>query len=229
MIEANTSRNGNQTYKFAGIILIVEAILSVITMLQHPEVTQSVAQNVISEIAGHANLTRGVHGLMMLFVVLNFYALSKYAELLKQRGIEPTFGLVFYLFGAIAMLLAPTISGFIMTALAERYAEFSPNNQAVFVDLGRMLGASNNVLAKAGSFAYAATAVIWGLVQFRGKGLVRTVGIIGLIVGILIIIGLLAGMRLNVHGMTMITFGLSLWYCAIAFDLIRTSQAQKPQ
>jgi len=228
MHEIDASSNGTQTYKFAGIILIVEAIFSVITMLQHPEVTQSNAQSVISEIAGQANVARGVHGLMMVFIVLNFYALSSYAKLLKQRNCYPELGLVFYLFGAIAMLLAPIISGFVMTTLAERYAEFSPDSQTVFTDLSRMLAAGNQAFAMAGSVAYAITAVAWGLMQARGKGISRTVGIVGIVVGFLIIAGLLLGMRLDVHGMTAVVLGLSLWYCAIAFDLIRTSQAQKP-
>ena len=226
MLETNASAHGTQAYKFAGIILFVEAGLSVITMLQHPEVTQSGGHNLISEIAGQANVARGVHGLMMAFVVLNFYALSSYAKLLKERGFDPNFGLVFYLFGAIAMLLAPLISGFIMTALAERYVEFSPDSQAVFADLGRMLAASNQAFVKAGSVAYAITAVAWGFMQVRGKVIDRAVGLVGLFVGFLIVVGLSAGLRLDVFGMTAVVVGLSLWYCTIAFDLIRTSRAR---
>ena len=115
--------------RFAAFVLIAEALLAVLTMLFHPEVTQVEPTEFVAEVVEHATSARWVHGLMMLFIVLNFFAVSEYGGVLRRRGVSPNFGIVFYLFGAIAFLLAATLSGFITTALAERYVEMSTAEQ----------------------------------------------------------------------------------------------------
>lgn len=216
--------NVRRRFRFAGTVLIVEALMSVATMIFHPEATQSTAMGAIAEIAGHATGARWVHGLMMVFIVLNYFAIWEYADLLRRRGASPNLGLVFYLFGAMAFLLAATISGFMMTALAERYSELSIAAQDSFLHIGRALGAANQAFAKSATVAYGVTAFAWGVVLVRYRGFARVVGGVGVVVGATTTLGILLGMRLDVLGMTAVTVMLAAWYVSIAIDLLKASR-----
>lgn len=226
---SSLENNVRRRLRFAGTVLIVEALMSIATMLFHPEVTQSTAMGAIAQIVDHSTSARWVHGLMMVFIVLNYFAISEYAELLRRRGASPNLGLVFYIFGAMAFLLAATISGFMMTTLAERYSELSISAQESFLHTGRALGAANQAFAKSGTIAYGVTAFAWGVVLVRYRGFARIVGVAGVVAGAPVALGILLGMRLDVLGMTAVTVMLAAWYVSIAIDLLKASQENGQQ
>lgn len=210
--------------RFAGVILIVEALFSILAMLHHPEVTSTTAVGAVSQISEFGGTARIVHAMMIAFLILNYYAITVFARAVHRKDRDMSLGLVIYSFAAVAMVGGPLISGFIMTSLADRYATFPPADQTVFKDLGRLAGASNQALEKFGTLGYAVAMVIWSVSLVRTSGFLRIVGICGLIIGTILSAAMILGYELDVHGMTVVVMLLALWYVLVAAWLLRASR-----
>lgn len=165
------------TDRFAGAMLAAACVLSVVVMAHHPTS------------AGSASLANHVHGALMIALLIAFAGFSRFSARLGLRRFPVLAGLVFYGSASVGNLLAATVNGFAVPALAAREPAIS---QEVF----RFAWELNQALAYAAVYATSLAYVLWGAELFARKQ--RLAGIAGLAAGA-VPAALLAAGALDMH------------------------------
>ena len=206
--------------KIAAAALAGAVIGSVFLMLHHPTVGSPGHDTIASEIIAERRINMIVHGGMIIFVMIYYFALS---ALTKQLGdAKPAVRGAQTLFGAatIAMVGAALVSGFVVPGLAEHFLDGN-REELLRVQL-RTLGETNQALAAFGSVCYGAAIFLWSLQLLGLKGLARITGMVGIPAGLVTSIGVATDhLELGVHGMTLVVVIMGVWFLLIAALLTR--------
>jgi len=160
-IEANDVQPDS---RLAGAAMIGAALLTVFAMAHHP-----------TGAGGHSNLAQMVHGVMMIVVVVTLAGFTRFATHRGLGRFTVLAALVFYAAGAVANLMAATINGFAVPALAE---------QDVSHDLFRLCWELNQAFAYGAVYATSTAFVLWGGDLALSKSGPRLLGIAGLAAGL---------------------------------------------
>jgi hypothetical protein len=209
--DLNATSSIKKSDQLAGYLLFAGALISVIFMLLHPSVTAPSRELAMSELLAESTGSRIVHGTLLTVLTIILFAVERFALRLRANGIESGLGLIFYRLGYFSFIIATMISGFIVPDLGAHYATKVASEQLVFFDLARLAGTTNQVFSKLASIANGLAALLWGVSMLRGKGEVKLIGAASALLGLAIAGSILWGLKLNVHGMTVIVIGLSLW------------------
>jgi hypothetical protein len=200
-----------RTDQFAGYWLFAGGFISIIFMLLHPSVSAPSPNLAMAELLAESNVSRIVHGTLLTVLTIIFFAVERFSLRLSANGLESGLGITFYRLGYFSFVIATMISGFIVPDLGAHYATKPAPDQLIFFDLARLAGTTNQVFSKLASIANGLTAICWGASMVRLKGEVRTHGAAFILIGLAIAGSILFGLKLNVHGMTVIVLGLSIW------------------
>jgi hypothetical protein len=145
--------------------MIGAAVLSVLAMAHHPTGT-----------GGHSGLSQLVHGAMMIVVIVMLAGFTQFASRRGLGRFPVLAALVFYAGGAVGNLLAATINGFAVPALAA---------QEVSHDLFRLTWELNQALAYGAVYASSIAFVLWGAdASLEKHGSQRLLGLAGLAAGL---------------------------------------------
>lgn len=125
----------------------------------------------------------------------------------------------FYLFGALAVMLAATMSGLVAPRLIELQIA-NPADQAAIHNLLRLEWLLNQAFATLHVALFSIAIVLWAL-AWSGRGLLAAaLQAVGLIVGVGILAWLVSGtLTLNVHGMGAVAFAQGAWLILAAIAL----------
>lgn len=188
--------------RLAGMAMFSCTILSVVAMAHHPS---NFEQGTLSNV---------VHGAMLVVVVVT---LSGFAYFASGRGFGRfgvLAGLVVYAAGAVGNIMAATINGFAVVAVARR---------DVSNDIFSFAWALNQAFAYAAVYATSAAFTLWGLdLVARERGWARWLGVVGLIAGI-VPAAMLAGaaVRMDVAGAFTIYALQSIFAALVGIYLLR--------
>lgn len=207
----------------AGIVLIGLAILMLLVMLHHPVADGRIGPDgLASKVAALAGPARAVHGTMIAFLVTLLFALVLYS---RRRGLDRPLviaGLTFYSAGTFLMLIPPVIDGFVLPGLAERATVQGVQSAVLFPQMMGFGLALAITLAKAATVLLCAGILWWSVDLLRERPLVRSVGLVGVIVGVAPAALVLSGhLPLTAAGMTTITASWCIWYLALGTILAR--------
>jgi hypothetical protein len=209
-----------------GIILLAASLLEILAMAHHPSVATSditLALRQIAEFSRHAAI---VHGVLLALMLLVLYGLSEFA---LRRGIARPLiraGAIAYVFGAIAMMGAALVSGFIVPDVAALTPHLSPADLQTNAQLLILCRVLNQSSANFGAVAMCVGIGLWSCDLLFGPSPQRLVGALGCAVGALPAIALMSGLiRLNVHGMSAVVLAQAIWYVAVAVLLMRGATA----
>lgn len=150
-----------------GIILLITAILTVVSMAHHPS-------------NAHApSLVYLVHGAMLVLLSSMFFGLSWYSLRRGLGNVLVLAALVAYLLNYFSHIIAGTINGFVVPQLAARGDDVP---HAFFV----VAWETNQAFAQLGTAATAVAFALWGFDMLRtSEGWPRWVGMIGMAAGII--------------------------------------------
>ena len=206
--------------KVAGAALAGAVLGSVFLMLHHPTVGSPGHDTIASEIIAERGLNMIVHGGMISFVLIYYFALSALTKQLGEskatvRGAQILFGAATF-----AMVGAALVSGFIVPGLAEHFMDGA--REELFRAQLRTLGEINQALSAFGSVCYGAAIFLWSLQLATSNGIARLAGLLGIPMGLGIAIGVSTGhVALHVHGMTMVVIIMGVWFAIVALLLAR--------
>lgn len=220
-LELHTKRSPRKADQSAAYLLFGGSLISIIFMLLHPSVSAPTPDLAMAELLQESNVSRIVHGTLLIVLTVIFYAVERFSIRLAANDIESGLGLIFYRLGYFSFVIATMLSGFIVPDLGAHYAIKPASDQMVFFDLARLAGTTNQVFSKLASIANGLAAICWGASMLRRKGEVRTFGAAFILIGLAIAGSILLGLKLNVHGMTVIVLGLSIWQCLMGRLLIK--------
>jgi hypothetical protein len=136
-----------------------------------------------------------------------------------------TLAFFFYLFGAIAVMMAATMSGFVAPRLIEAQMAASGADQAMIHALLRLEWYLNQSFATLHVALFSGAIALWAL-SWPDKGvLAAIIQITGLAVGLGVFAWLVSGtLTLNVHGMGAVVLAQSVWIVLAAVGLLVRDQ-----
>ncbi len=185
-----------------GLVLLATAVLTVVAMAHHP--------------SGHGGMLGiVVHGAMLVLLSILFFGFCYYS--LRRGLLHPLVlaALVAYLLNYFAHVIAATINGFVVPALAER-GEAIPHALFIFS------WESNQAFARLGTAATAVAFVLWGLDLLRREnGFSRLVGAFGIAAGLIPLVLLLDDATMDVPTALMIYSMHSGFVALLALRMIQ--------
>jgi hypothetical protein len=213
--------------RIAGGILAFGSILSVLAMAHHPSTASHDMIDVAAEIASKARASQIVHGLLIAVLVASVFAFLDLCGTLDFRRPTVRAGFVAYAAGSGAMIGATLISGFLIPTLVARYeGEAAAALEALGHSL-RLASVANRTLA---SFSVVAMSVAIFLVSsalLRGRRRSMVPGVLGMFVGVVPPAALLfGGLRLEVHGMSLVVALQCVWNVAVGVQLYRWGRSE---
>lgn len=133
----------------------------------------------------------------------------------------PVLALVFYAFGAIAVVLAASMSGLVAPHLIEAYKGASGTEKDMIHQLLHLEFGLNQAFAKVHVAMFSAAILLFAL-AWSGQGMFGAViRLVGVLVGVGILAWLGSGtLTLNVHGMGAVVLVQSIWTVLAAIGLL---------
>ncbi len=206
----------------AGLSIGLGSVLSVALMAHHPSISAGETAEFIAKMTQLAALAGFVHGgliVMMFFVLFGFVG---FAGRLGWHLARVRAGMMAYAIGALSMMGAALVNGFMVPALARSYAGKPVGEMEIFGHLLRLCHEANQALAGTGVVAMSIAAMSWSLVMVGEAGSARVIGGLGLAMGSLAVVGLLSGhLHLNLHGMGAVVVAQAVWSVGVAAWLLR--------
>lgn len=196
--------------RFAGGVLLLAALLTIIAMAHHPTGHDAGTSG------GGMTLGGFIHATMIILLAANLWGLIVFSAR-QGLGAWMIAGVVAYATSFVGHLLAAVINGFIVPAVAAGV------DHAKSGDLFVLLWESNQAFATLGVYMASAAFLIWSVWLLRGKETGnRIVGGLGLLVGIAPAGALLAGaISMNVHGALLVYGAHAIWIGAVGVQLLR--------
>ncbi len=208
----------------AGAVLLVSSVLSVVFMSHHPTVGAHDTGAMLLEVSEKARLSALVHGALIALLGAETFALFELSGRLGWGRAPVRAAALFYLVGALAMVGAALISGFILPDVAQRFTGDATQATAG-ESLRQLLGAcaiTNRTLARFSTVAMSVSFALWSGVLWKSGGPARLVAMLGAPVSVIPAAAILAGaLRLEVAGMTAVTVAHGAWCAAAGLLMIR--------
>jgi hypothetical protein len=225
-VAGGTAANG----LLPGIILLAASLLEILAMAHHPTVATPDISKALQSIAELSKAAGIVHGVLLALMLLVVYGLSEFA---LRRGLTRPLiraGAIAYGAGVIAMQGAALVSGFVVPDLASLMPHSNPVDLQIDAQLLTLCRVLNHSSANFGAVAMCTGIGLWSWDLLFGPAPRRWAGALGLAVGSLPALALIAGViHLDVHGMSAVVLAQALWYVAIAVLLMRDSTAPSPR
>ncbi len=214
--------SGTGRGRLAGILLAAGALIMLAFMAMHPAIHSHHPDEFFEEMKRKSLLSAVVNGSLIADMVLVLIGLLGLVDGLRWRSVLARAGLISYSLGMIGHTAAATINGFVISGLTALYARHGTEALASLTPLLALCREGNGAAARLGVFAMSAAIAIWSLALLRRPGATRAVGVLGLLCGIALPIAMALGhLPMDVHGFTLRIIVQSVWYLAVAVQLIR--------
>ena len=185
-----------------GYFTVAAAALTILAMAHHPQGL------------GPSGLAETVHGALMVLVIVACAGVLRFSSRLGCSRSAPLLGLVFYVAGTFANLLAATLNGFVAPALAR---------EDLRADYFPLIWEFNQALANLAVFAFSIAIALFGAELLRrGGGFQRITGAICLLAGLAPVALLTVGfVEMNVPGAFLIYGIQALFTFIVGVSLLR--------
>lgn len=204
--------------RIAGLILISASVLLFVMVLHHPQAGGHGTTEWLGSLERVSSLSRAVHGALIVNVILIWLSLTEYS-VSRPRALVRSAWLCFGL-GALAMIGAALLNGFVLSALASQAIKSGATAQAEILHLLPLSWAMNQTLSAFGLLMSSVGMALWALDQWRAG--VKLAGSLGVLAAGAILLAWLTGaLRMDVTGMIALVLASSVWYCATGFIMIQ--------
>lgn len=213
----------------SGIAFLIGSVGGIVTMAIHPTgggimtPAQAEALALASEIA---------HTLAMVSFLVMFLGAVGLTRRLARID-SPTApdrlaiaGIVVYAFAAVALMMATSVSGFIVPDLIRHMMRDTAANGPQWRMMIDAVFTFNQAFARIYSVAASLAILLWSATVLRNGGLNRGIATYGAVIAVVITILIAVGhLRLNVHGMAVVVFAQALWFVLAGVEMMRGVQS----
>lgn len=189
-----------------GLALIFGTIAGLVTMANHPT-----GHALLADFDRIAIINRGVHALAIAGTIATVYGLVGLRRRFENQSAVVDAALVSYAFGAVAVMFAAIASGLIGTELARRVVEAGVDGRAAWEPIQAWNYALNQATTQVFVVAASTGIVLWSVAMMKDPRFGRSLGVVGIVVGLGAVVAILAGMRLDIHGFGAIVLGHGVW------------------
>jgi len=191
--------------KAAGISLFASAIALMATMASHPTGR---------ELIEHGGTQAAVsHSLGLISIPLALFGFLIVTRILRRVPNLAVFAFITYAVGAMAMLIAATLSGFVASAVV--------NDDVLFHYTGYL----NRSFATVGVVAISLAILLWSIAMIGER---LWIAVLGLAIGGATIIAVGSGrLRLNLHGFAIVAISQAIWTICVAVWMLGFAPRQQ--
>jgi hypothetical protein len=205
-----------------GIMIASASLLSVCFMAYHPTIHSHQADAFIAEINNVALVNRIVHGFLIALTGLLACGFSGMASRLGLGSGMVRAGLAAYIMGALAMVAAAAINGFMLPDFVARYEGRPKESLEIMSHILAYSGVANRVCSQMGVLAMSIAVLLWSISLVGRPGALRAAGLFGCVTGMVLVVALLLGyLKMDVHGMLAFVLCQTMWSLSVAALLIR--------
>lgn len=202
-----------RTLKIASATLITATAMAVLAMSHHPTAHGDTTGEWVGNMARVGALSRAVHAAMIGTVIAIWLALDAWSDARGGRG-GVRVAARLYSLGALAMIGAALVNGFILDSLASRALADGPEAMQDVAQLVPLLWALNQTLAGFGVLAMCGGIAAWSVDLWRVPGgLARVTAGYGLLMTLVACGAYALGLfHLDVRGMGAVVVVQGVWY-----------------
>ena len=212
----------------SGTALIAGSLCGILTMAIHPTGAASLTPGQ----AAHLALVSGIaHSIAMLSFLLMFLGACGLTRRLAAFARTPNpdrlafAAIVTFGFACVALLIAATVSGFIVPGILRHMARDGAAGAPQYHLIVDAVFQFNQAFARIFSVAASAAIALWSVSALRNGGLGRGIALYGVIVAVLLTAGIVVGhLRLDVHGMAVVVLGQAIWFIVTGAQLCREKE-----
>lgn len=203
----------------AAFTLIAGSIGGMITMAIHPTGPGKLDPDHI----GHLGRMSGiVHSLALVSIVLLFLGCCGLTRILAAPNRIAISALVTFGFSCGAIMIAATISGFVIPDIIRLMARDEAANANQWRIAIASVFAINQAMARIYSVGTALAITLWSVCSLRQHQLSRGMATFGCVTAPLVALLVCAGhLRLDVHGMTAVVLSEVVWFTGMGIALLR--------
>ncbi|KRA16857.1 hypothetical protein [Lysobacter sp. Root604] len=219
-----TTSSRTQGALLSGVTLIASGVLAPLIMAFHPTAQGADVAARLTSLTEISSLSRHVHLAMIVCIVALWLSLAHLARRWPGNGWVWA-AVRLYALGAVAMLGAALISGFLISDYLQRVLPLIPRAEDALPSV-LLAFSANQVLAGFGTLGMLGGIVLWSAAMLRQSGrLAIACSAYGMIAGLMCLIGYITGLiSLHAPGMTFVVVAQSLWYCLLGLWVVRASQ-----
>lgn len=196
--------------------------MTIAAMAIHPVAHTGELAGFLREVADGELLNRGAHSLAIAGICVVLCGFVGLAGAMDLRLTAVRCGLVAMGVGIVALIGAATINGQILTNIAVRYVDVEPAKQEAARGLLMFCHAANLACDHLGVIGMSAGIVAWSIVFLHRGRSTRTLGILGVVGGIVPVVALLAGqLPMTVHGFGAFVLVQAVWGVMAAVWMLR--------
>ena len=204
-----------------GAALVVGALLGIVTMSLHPTGHDLAASDGAASIE---TLAIAVHALVIASLPITFLGAMALTRRIDSPARLATSALVIHGFGAVSVMIAAAVSGFLGPHLVHQAAADPTNETArLFLDYNARV---NQVFARMFVAASSIAIFLWSASIVRTRVLAAGLGVYGIVIATVTIAALASGhLRLDVHGMGAVVLAQAVWLVIAGVSLFRRGSA----
>jgi hypothetical protein len=212
-LRADQMTTTDRPYGFA---LIFGTVAGLVTMANHPT-----GHALLADFERVALVNRAVHALAMSGTIATVFGLSGLRRHFENNRALVDAALISYAFGAVAVMFAAIASGLIGTEVARRVLEAGEAGRATWAPLQTYNFALNQATTQVFVVAASIGIVLWSVAMLGVPRFGRSLGILGIVIGLGAVVAILAGLRLDIHGFGAIVLGHGTWLVWTGIRLVR--------
>jgi hypothetical protein len=210
-----------QGLRSAGTLLIALPLLGMLVLAHHPTAHAHDLQQLQQQMQAATLPSKVVHGVLILMQCALLYAQLSWLQARDLRRGLPRAAALMLLLGAIGVIAAALVDGFVVTAPAT-YPHDDAMHLIAMDQLVRFAGTLNQTLILAGEAAMSIGFVLLSLDLWTLKPPSRATGVAGVVLGMGTLLALLAGaLTLHLHGMQMLFAAQAVWLLWLGIVIVR--------
>ncbi len=207
----------------SGAALVAGSLGGILTMAIHPTGDTHLTSPQLDHVMALSGVAHTLAIVSYLAITLGALGLTCHLTARERPGNEDRFGVaafVVFAFGAIALLIATGVSGFIVPSIWRHMAHDAPADQATWHIVTVAVFQFNQTFARIYSVAAAGAILLWSTSAVRNGGLSRQVAFYGCIVAPVLVALIAVGhLQLDVHGMAIVVVAHALWFIPVGLQL----------
>jgi hypothetical protein len=212
----------SESGRLAGALIVLAWLLSLAFLAHHPVVRVHALEDVVADMERQATADRIVHGALITAAGFLLYGFTCLASRLGLDSFVVRAGLIAYALASGGMVAAALADGFVTPDFIALFHGRPTSELEMMKEIMAFCGVGIRVCTRFGVITMSIAALFWSGALFRGRGLVRTVGVLGWIAGAGPLIAISIGfLPMNVHGVMSFMLSQAVWSAGVAALLVR--------
>lgn len=194
----------------SGLALIAGSVGGIVTMAIHPTSGGVLTPAQFDRLATVSAIAHSLAIASFVVMLLGAIGLSIRLNAPDRMAFS---GMIIFAVGAVAILIAASVSGFIVPNIMKQMIKDTPAAAPQWHIAISSIFQINQAFVSIYTVAASIAIGLWSISALRNGGLMRGIGIYGCILAPVIILAICSGhLRLDVHGMAVVVFSQAIWF-----------------